>query len=606
MNGFYISNVITNLKINDIFTRYREKECFHNALPEPRVDEVAHPTYCIGRSTGSKFPNDKVCYEDADYILLLEGVIYNSKALQKQYGVSDMAQLIIRMYKSEGNCFFDPWVGSFVGALYEKKADRWLIFTNKLASLSLFYYIGKEGFIVALLPILIRDTMREAGIPYTFCEDAAYLMMTYGFMGTTDTFVTEIKKLEAGHYLEITGGQVEIKRYHRFSNHSYDLTQATEEEIVEGIDQRFRRAIQMEYEKDLEAGYTTHLRALTGGTDSRAAAFVSEELGFHQTVNFTFGQPGFADERIAREISIALKNQLIFSSNSLENADSVFLRYIDQATFMNQGLGYYMDVAPSLNRPIGIDPTSFGLLHGAPFSEAFLTTGYLHNPQDAPPEHPLHTYCDLLAHKIPRAHFSLYENEDIYSIYSIFLNKHNPNRVLLLSDANIAYPGLNADLVEYCLSIPVHLRKGHYIYHKWLFNKYPQAKRYKLEKLNAKIDDGKLRKWWGEITRYGSVLQYFRCSKKPFPTKVRKRFSLEKRIKPSPVALFPFDFWYETDKESRIYVDRYFVDNLSHPVISDKLRKDLNYVYENATARPKYMAVTVLAAAKLFFDEREE
>ena len=213
----------------------------------------------------------------------------------------------------------------------------------------------------------------------------------------------------------------------------------------------------------------------------------------------------------------------------------------------------------------------------------------------------MHTYCELLIDKCPKEHLKLYESEDIYSLYSIFFNKHNPQRQLTNAECEVAYPGLYPDLVEYCLSIPITLRKNHYIYRKWLFTKYPAAAQFKLEKLNARYGDSKLRKWYGKMTRYGSPIQYLRCSKDPLPTKLRKRFHLDEKIKASRIALYPFDYWYQTDTESRQYMDQYFAENLQNPVIDEQLRQDLQYVYQNSHTRPKSMAITVVGAAKLFF-----
>lgn len=600
MTGFYISNIKTSV---DLF----EKQCQYYAMESNRPDnreileeKISHTQYDIFRWTNYKFLKDKVFAEDNDYIILLEGVILNFAELKRQYDVCDMLELCKKLIKKNGELFHTAFIGNFAGAVYFKNSDVWIVFANKYSSKAIFYYADNGKFAVAPLPILIRDTLKGAGISYAFNNDAAYLLLTYGYMGTCDTFISEIKKLEAGEYLRIVSGDVKKITYHRFRHNVYDLSHATEQEIIDGIDKRFRRAIQREYDKDLEYGYKGHLRSLTGGMDSRAACFCSHALGYTRAVNMTFGLPGNPDEVIAREISGDLGNQIIFMSTTVGKQDSAFLREIDRAVMANQGLGYYSNIASGFNRFVQLDPNSYGLMHNANLSETILTT-YLQDPKNMPPTRPLHTDCNLVFSKTPKKHLSLYEDEDIYTLYSMFFNKYL--LILSLGDISAVYPALDSDLVDYCLSIPLHIRKNYNIYYKWLFSRYPDAKKYKLEKLNARIDSNRLEKWWGRITRYGSPAQYFRCSKNKFPAKIRRTFELDKKIKPSPVALMPFDYWYENDVESRKYMRRYFKENLDHPVISKELQKDLKTVYQKGNARPKAMAITVLAAAKLFFSE---
>lgn len=551
----------------------------------------------------SKFKADKVCAWDKGVFFLLNGVILNSKELMEDNQAENMTQLCKALYEKLGGTFHNCFIGNYAGLVYDEQADKLAVFTNKLSSLQLFYYDGKEGFVASSLITDIAETLKHHKIGYSFNRDAAYLMMTYGYMGTDDTFIREVKKINAGHQIEKKGDSIsEDVCYHRFTNHKYDLSKATEEEIIEGIDERFRKAIKREYEKDLETDIPYYFRSLTAGTDSRACAFVARDLGFSDVVNYTIGIPGNYDERIAREISDFYGENLAFISNLPFKNQGSFLKKIDETTYKTQGNAYYLEVAQSAISALELNEESFALSHGGSFSEAFLTTGYLKDPKNEEPREPLHVYSRMLIDKCPKEHLKLYENEDIYSIYSIFLNKHVPTgRNLLKPGINTAYPGLDDDLVSYCLSIPLELRKRYYIYHKWLFTKCPEAANFKLEKLNARPKDSRIRKHLAKYTRYGSLLQYVRCSKDPLPKKLRERFELDKKIKPGKQALMPFDWWFDQNPEIRQYISDYLEDNITNPVLDDELRADIRYMFDNGLARPKSMALTVLAAAKLYF-----
>ncbi len=108
-------------------------------------------TYFVERHTINKFLNDKAFYEDDDFIVLTEGVILNSLALQKKYFGTEksnanlMAEIAIAMYKEKGERFFADFRGSFSGLFYDKKADLWLIYTNHVGDKQVFYTQTENG-----------------------------------------------------------------------------------------------------------------------------------------------------------------------------------------------------------------------------------------------------------------------------------------------------------------------------------------------------------------------------------------------------------------------------------------------------------------------------
>ena len=587
MNGFIVGNV----KLPDNLPEY-SKGCRELNLGSFEVKYIQD----------KKFQNDKVWEWRGDTFFLLDGVILNLSELLKNKSVDSMPELCEKLYYEKGDTFHEEFIGNYAGLIYEKEKDRLVVFVNKLSSKQVFYYAQNEVFIASVLITDIVETLKQNQIEYAFNPDAAYLMMNYGYMGTDDTFVKEIKKIEAGHQVVFEKKKVKDDCYHRFTNNAYDLSKLSEEEIIDGIDERFRKAIDREYKKDIEGGYKYHYRMLTGGTDSRACAFVSDNLGYKNVTNFTRGVPEHPDEKISRQIGEYLGNNFIFSSNLPLQGNASFLKNIDRTIYESQGLAYYLEVAQSSTDSVGIDETTYGLSHGGSFSEAFLTTGYISEPRMETPTRPLHVYCKLLADKLPSEHLKKYENDDIYSLYSIFFNKHNPTgRNLVKADLNSVFPGLDPDLVAYCLSIPIELRKHYYIYHKWLFTRYPDAAKFKLEKLNARPIDGPVKKFVGRLYRYGNLRQYFRCSKDPLPTWLQKKYNLKNKIKPGKQALMPFDWWYDQNPDVDAYMREYLNKNIDNPVIDDVLRKDICLVYEKGEARQKSMALTVVAATKMFF-----
>jgi len=112
-------------------------------------------SYYVERRTINKFMNDKVFYEDENFVVLTEGVVLNSLSLQEKYlgssksDAQKFASAIIEMYKKNGEQFFADFRGSFSGAFYDKKVDLWLIYTNHIGDKQLFYIKTPHGYAFA-------------------------------------------------------------------------------------------------------------------------------------------------------------------------------------------------------------------------------------------------------------------------------------------------------------------------------------------------------------------------------------------------------------------------------------------------------------------------
>ena len=105
MPGFYVSNTKNDIELRDV---YRNK-LVREAIPCERIGTVK-------RNTLNKFMDDKAFYTDKKYIIVLDGYLLNKKDLLLQYGASDVATLIRKMYEKCGNTFFEDFRGCFAGA----------------------------------------------------------------------------------------------------------------------------------------------------------------------------------------------------------------------------------------------------------------------------------------------------------------------------------------------------------------------------------------------------------------------------------------------------------------------------------------------------------
>ena len=183
-----------------------------------KIDSIAGNGYSVERRVVNKFMNDRLFFEDELYLVIVEGVVLNTHELMQQYASDSWKQCIIRMYQTKGEPFFNSFRGSFSGALFDKKKDKWLIYTGQTGEKQVFYSQTPGGHLFGSEMRFMVDCLKYNHIPVTIDETGAYMSLTHGFCFEDRTLVKEVHKLTAGHYLRLSSDGLEIIRYHRFSN----------------------------------------------------------------------------------------------------------------------------------------------------------------------------------------------------------------------------------------------------------------------------------------------------------------------------------------------------------------------------------------------------
>lgn len=90
--------------------------------------------YFIDYKTSNKFKDDKVYSDSNDTFLLLDGVVLNKKELLQSSSENNWNDYLVESYRIKGDTFFKKLKGSYYGVLYDKKADKWIIFNDHIAS----------------------------------------------------------------------------------------------------------------------------------------------------------------------------------------------------------------------------------------------------------------------------------------------------------------------------------------------------------------------------------------------------------------------------------------------------------------------------------------
>lgn len=123
---------------------------------------------------------------------------------------------------------------------------------------------------------------------------AAYQMLTFGHMEDERTYARQIRRLRGGTCLLWRRGTAEVREYHTFHRHPERFVGQSREQILQALDETFRRAVEREYSKDEEYG-RLHLADMSGGLDSRMGAWVAHELKPRHIQYMTYCKAGYLD-----------------------------------------------------------------------------------------------------------------------------------------------------------------------------------------------------------------------------------------------------------------------------------------------------------------------
>ena len=572
MPGFFITNQAAEIKLKN------------NCRGHYVFDSLAYDEFCVKRATQDKFIHDKCFSEDHDYIIIEEGVLLNKQGLYQKYGTDNVKDMIVCSFKENGEDFFGEFRGSFSGAIYIKQQQKWIVYTNQFGDNTVFYHFDKSAIIIGSQFNYVLNTLKALGDSVSPDPDAINSILTYGFMADDYTYVQEIKRLLPGHYMVIRNKQIDIKQYFSFVPAVYDLAETSEAEIIEEIDKRFRAAIKLEYDKDLEYGYR-HLNQLSGGLDSRMNIWVARNMGYSGMLCMTFAQTNSLDETVAKQIAKKLNTEIFFWP--LDTAGH--LKHIDEYIAINYGLALYGGVGAAKEIYDCLDMQRFGLVHTGQLGDVVLGS-YIRSIEEVNDLSVGGMYSTMLG---TQSNNDKYHNREEYLMtvrgFLGMLSSH-----LFVRDyTEVASPFLDVDFFTYCMSIPVELRIDHHIYKKWILEKYPEAAEYIWEKIGRKITEpnnltSKIKR---AINDPKLVLQKLGL-KRPESGKLYK-------------GMNPMDLWWENDPELRMIYDQYYQDmiNCEVPGLSGDIINKISQIYNKGTMIEKMLAITALAIIKYCFGD---
>lgn len=562
------------------------------------VNRLSGDGYLAERRVAPKFMNDRVFFDNEDYLVVVEGIVLNNHELTDKYSAASWVDCITKMYQIEGEAFFNAFRGSFSGAIYDKQKDKWIIYTGHTGEKQVFYTKTPDGYLFGSEMRFMVETLKNNQLPVSIDETGTYMSLTHGFCIENRTLVSEVHKLIAGHYLRLTSDGLEIIQYHRFTNKPNESM--TQQQAVEGIDRLFRQAIKRAFDKDKEYGYR-HLTCLSGGLDSRMTVWVAHEMGYTDQTNIDFSQSGYLDFTISQQIAIDLHHDYFFSP--LDGGD--FIHRYKFSPDITYGSGFLLGHGQRIERLIDYDP--FGIFHTGQIGDSVIGTFFKKNEYNTEVKLGQGAYSQVLIDRLADYRFvDNYENEEIFCLYTRAFAGANQGLLTFQENTESYSPFTDVDFLEFCYSIPLSLRFNHKIYIDWILQKYPGAADYVWEKTKKIIEpiENKATKF---MKIKGYKVPHFTDPSFPhylYGFFLRRLGLRKKRDKTKTIEIDgidnmnPVDYWYRTNPAIKIFMTNLWLDNkdfISNPT----LKEDMTNLYLEGAVCDKLQCLSVLSAIRL-------
>lgn len=539
---------------------------------------IEEDTFMLYRNYNKKFENEKIFQKHKDLIIVIDGVILNSKELVNKYAGINLTETIYKMFQSNGIGFVDELRGNFYGFIYEEKSNTWYAFTNHLGNKPLYYYYNKEREIFCVSSDLfdIVSIMKKLNIQVELDELGAYYMLTFGYMLMDTTMISEVKKVEPGTILTYVDKKLSKEEYYFIDNEDY--INDSEDKIISNMYELFNISIDQSFRKDVENGYK-HISYLSGGLDSRMIGIVAKEMGYDNITTLTFAENNSRDEKIARSIAADYKFENIFKS--LNNGN--FLNKIEEAVDANFGQIIYSGAVHLLDATNSINLEPYGFLYNGNLADV-MHGDYIEGLEHTKPSLSNWAYSSRLLNKVEFVQDRIikkYGNEEKFAIYNRGVNAIYNGSISMLDTMETCEPYTHQDIVKYFTKMPPKYKYKEALFLKMIQKYYPKATDYKWQKWNVKPTSFNTKFM---MTFFGKVYRVLDGKLQSLTTQSNN--------------MNPFDKWYENNEQLREFVTLYLKENINYLDKYPGLKKDCIMILDNGKLIEKTQVMTLIQFIK--------
>jgi asparagine synthase (glutamine-hydrolysing) len=241
--------------------------------------------------------------EDKTIWLVFNGEIYNHQELRRtlqsqghQFSSQTDSEVILHAYEQEGIACLEKLNGMFAFALWDSRKQSLYLCRDRAGIKPLLYSWDGQSLIFASE---IRSILCDTSINQDMDHEALNLYLTFNYIPAPYTIYQNIKKLEAGCYLELKNNTIRIERY-------WDV-KLTTSSVMDASDYQKELYRLMEDAIRLQAIADVPLGAfLSGGIDSSIIVGLMSKNSSSKVKTFSIGyedMPLLDETHYARQVA---------------------------------------------------------------------------------------------------------------------------------------------------------------------------------------------------------------------------------------------------------------------------------------------------------------
>lgn len=570
MAGIYGFYSTPPLKYRQNYTRF-----FSAGLQSIQNEEFVSGNFIYGRSVLNKFTRDRFIHEDDDVVICIEGIIYSYENPREE---------IVSAYKRSGLSFVEALDGNFSGFILNKSENKLHLFTDVMATRSLYYYSAPEidSFFFSSELKVLSSLLHDLKLPLTPDHDGFNCLLSFGYMFDDITLIEEVKRLGQATILTYDLDNREITRHKYF-----DFNKAEEETSLDSaisrLDTLITKSVSKEWEKDYSET-STFLSFISGGLDARVNVFIAKELGFSDINALNFSQTGAPDHLIAKDISKGEAFNYLFYPL---DGGHYFRNSFKELVAANDGMVTVSGASHMYKALKSLHLNKYGAIHSGQIGDVLL--GSFIKPRfdmkkyigklgsvNAPD---ILSQISVLPEIIDRYEHST----ELFSYEQRQVNGTINGDRMCSHLIDIQSPFYNKELIRFCLLLPNDFKLNKKLYTEWIRRKHPEMFKYRWDSAGIAPGNKVVTDAAKQITRLRNYLS-------------------RKFLGKDPSSMNPFDYWIESNHELRNEMDNVFRSNLD--LVSElSLKNNAAQVYSEFKSNGKFAAITAVLAYKQHFTQ---
>ena len=250
---------------------------------------------------------------EGSVVITYNGEVYNAPELRRELGARGHAfrshsdtEVVLRLYEEEGPACVRRLQGMFALAICDLRAGAPTLFLARdHFGVKPLYYVQRGARLAFASEV--KALLELPGLPVELDLEALHQYLTFLWVPDPRTLFRGIVKLPAGHYALFRQGRLEIVEYWDVAFPRADAVYPIgEAEIVDGVRERFRRAVQAQMLSDVPIG-----AFLSGGLDSSSIVAMMSEASAAPVRTYTIafpphhrvGERTLDDPAVARQVA---------------------------------------------------------------------------------------------------------------------------------------------------------------------------------------------------------------------------------------------------------------------------------------------------------------